>query len=200
MRNSLWKKIFHQLATQKLLISQFKHVLLWIWRAHVWSLGALHCGGTYLCSVGSKLWLFGLEPPSIDNWAGCAVFSIPSSEPFMLCSSLSCAICSCCSFNSFLCCVMICCWTAYLFSNLLPGNAGRFGPVKPLPSTLCRASWSSAAVGAACRRVTCHGCVGWATAPTGVLFWGIAEALGAKVRDLWWSSCRIILYMKKYCP
>lgn len=74
---------------------------------------------------------------------------------------------------------MICCWTAYLFSNLLPGSAGLFGGAETLPSTLWRASWSSTAVGAAWRRVTCHGCVGWS------LFSDTAEALGTKVHDLW---------------
>lgn len=120
----------------------------------------------------------------------------------MLCSSLSRAICSCCSFNSFLCCVMTCCWMACLFSNLLPSGAVQ---VKPLASPLCRDSWSSAAVGARWRRVTCHGWDGWATVPTGVLFWCTTEASGPEVSDLRWSSYREgnstdmkkVLYMKK---
>lgn len=132
----------------------------------------------------SELWAFGLEPPNNESSVSCAVFSISSSKRFMLCPSLSHAIWSCCSFNSFLCCVMICCWTACLFSNLLPGSAAILGLVKPPSSTLHRASWSSVAVGAAWRRVTCHGCVGWATVQTGVLFCCTAGALWAGVPDL----------------
>ena len=124
----------------------------------------------------------------------------------MLCPSLSHAIWSCCSFNSFLCCVMICCWTACLFSNLLPGSAAILGLVKPPSSTLHRASRSSVAVGAAWRRVTCHGCVGWATVQTGVLFCCTAGALWAGVPDLCWSSYRggtdikIIYEKDQTCP
>lgn len=120
----------------------------------------------YLCSVGLMLWLFGLEPFRTDNWVSCEVFSISSSNPIMLCSSFSLAICSCCSFSSLLCCAMICCWTACLFSNLLPGDAVRLEQ-----SPFCRASWRPAAVGATCLRVTCHGRVGWVTTPTVVLIW-----------------------------
>lgn len=147
----------------------------------------------YLCSVGSEFWLFGLEPPGFNSCVSCVscvVFSISSSNAVMLCSSFMCAICSCCSFSSFLCCVMICCWTACLFSNLLPDTVFLFELVKSPPWPLCCASWSSAAVGAAWRRVTCHGWVSWATAPTGVLFWRTAEASGAEVLDPWWSSYR----------
>lgn len=124
----------------------------------------------------------------------------------MLCPSLSSAIWSCCSFNSFLCCVMICCWTACLFSNLLPGNAALIGLAKLPSSTLCRAWRSSAAIGAAWRRVTCHGCVGWATVQTGVLFCCTAEALWAEVPDLCCSSYRgrtdtkIIYEKDQTCP
>lgn len=144
----------------------------------------------YLCSAASNLWLFGLEPPSIESWVSCAVFSISSSSSFMLCSSFSCAICSCCSFISFLCSAMICCWTACLFSNLLPDDVALFGQVEPTPSPLCRASWTSVAVGAAWCRVTCHGWVGCVTVPTGVLILCAAEVLEAEVPDLWWSSYR----------
>lgn len=144
----------------------------------------------YLCSLGSKFWLFGLEAET-ESWVSGAVFCVSSSKPIMLCSSLSRAICSCCSFSSFLCCVMICCCTACLFSNLLPGDTALFERVKLLLLPRCRASWSSAAVSATCRRLTCHGWVGWATAPTRVLSWYAAEASGAKVPDLWWPSYRV---------
>lgn len=167
-------------------VSAFQHVLLWLWSGA--RLPHMLLQWTYLCSVGSKLQLFALEPPSTDNCVSWAVLSISSSRSFMFCASLSFTICSCCSFSNFLCCVMICCWTAYLFSNLLPGGAGLFRGAETLLSTLWRASWSSTAVGAAWRRVTCHGCVGWSTAATGALFSGIAEALGTKVHDLWWSA------------
>lgn len=158
---------------------------------HTVGLYALHFSDVqwaYLCSVGLMLWLFGLEPLRIDNWESCAVFSISSSNPIMLCSSFSLAICSCCSFSSFLCCAMICCWTACLFSNLWPGDAECLEHLKPPPSPVCHALWSSAAVGATCLWVTCHGWVGWVTAPTAVLIWCSVEVSGFKLPDSRWPS------------
>lgn len=141
----------------------------------------------YLCSLWTEL-LLGLEPPPGNSCEVGAVSFSAFSKLVIFCSCFSRAICSSCSFNSLLCCVMICCWVACRCSNLLPGDAALFKEVKPLPSPLCRASWSSAAVSATCLRVTCHGWVGSATEPTGALSWCAAEVSGVKVPDLWWSS------------
>jgi len=128
----------------------------------------------YLGSLGLKLWLCGLVPPGTDSWLSCAGFSISSRKPIAFCFSFSRAICSCWSFSSFLCCTMICCWTVRLVST----------------STLCRASWSSATVGAAWRRVTCHGWNGRDAVLSEVLFWCTAQSPGAKVLNLWRSFNR----------
>lgn len=141
---------------------------------------------TYLCSPVSVLWLFGFRPLSIVDWATCAALSISSFRTLMFCSCFSRAICSCCSFSSSLCCAMIWFWAACLFSNLPPGDAERAQP--PPSCSLCRALQSWAAVGAACRRVTCHGWAHRATVITGVFSRGSAEASGAGASDLWWSS------------
>lgn len=141
---------------------------------------------TYLCTLVSILRVFALKPPSIVDWVTFAALSISSVKPLMFCSCFSRVICSCCSFSSFLCCAMICFWAACLFSNLLPGdtNTERVQAPPSSSSSFCHALWSSAAVGAAWRRVTCHGWEGRAAVIIGFFSWGSAEVSGAKVSEL----------------
>lgn len=142
---------------------------------------------TNFCPVVSKLWLFGLESPCADSWVWWIFSSTSSSKPIIFCSCLSCAISSCCFFSRFLCCAMICCWMAYVLSDLTRCDAAL---LEPLLLTLRRASWSSGAVGVTWKWVTCRAWMGYFTVATGVLPLGTAEALGVKGPDLWWPSYR----------
>lgn len=128
-----------------------------------------------------------------------SVFTPTETFPLIFCPSPSRAICSCCSLRyrlSACVCVRVCrrrsthtcCWSVHLLSN--PSCCCAALLELPEPSTLRRASWSSAAVGATWWQVTCHVCDGLAKCPMGVILWKSAEAAGANMSDLWWVFYR----------